>query len=180
MKIYTRSGDSGETSTLGPLRVPKDHIRIAAGGEVDELNAAIGCALTCNIAPEVAVVLSRVQNELLLLGMELSKTSTAELPNIEALTLEHVGRLEVDIDRLSRPLEEINEFILPGGDECAALLHLARAICRRAERAVVTLNREPGLPASCLGYMNRLSDLLYVMARYQNRHSGRHEVTWQK
>ncbi len=180
MKIYTRGGDTGETGTLGPERVPKDDPRMVACGDVDELNAAIGCALAGNISPEVAVVLKRVQNELFHLGMELAKTARDGQELACPLTLEHVGRLEVDIDRLSRHLEELSEFILPGGDACAAQLHLARTVCRRAERSIVALHRRSPLPASCLGYINRLSDLLFIMARYQNRHSGKNEDTWQK
>jgi cob(I)alamin adenosyltransferase len=180
MKIYTRGGDTGETGTLGPERVPKDDPRMVACGDVDELNAAIGCAMAGNISPEVAVVLKRVQNELFHLGMELAKTTRDGQELACPLTLEHVGRLEVDIDRLSRHLEELSEFILPGGDACAAQLHLARTVCRRAERSIVGLHRRNPLPAACLGYINRLSDLLFIMARYQNRHSGKHEDVWQK
>ncbi len=180
MKIYTRRGDTGETGILGSERIPKDDVRLEVCGNVDELNAAIGCALAGPVAPEVAVVLNRIQNELFALGARIASADQTVDPKIPELTLEHVGRLEVDIDRLSQDLPDLTEFIVPGGDNLAAHLHIARAICRRAERTVVTLARSIDVPPACLGYLNRLSDLLFVMARYQNRHVGRNDTTWVK
>lgn len=178
MKIYTRGGDKGETGTLGSERVPKNHIRMAACGDVDELNSVIGVVLAGQVAPEVAMVLQRVQPELFVLGAALAGTS-ADHPNIPRLTLEHVGRLEVDIDRLSANLEDLTAFIIPAGDLAACQLHFARAVCRRAERCIVSLSHEHELDPACLGYINRLSDLLFTMARYQNNYSGRSETLWQ-
>ncbi len=180
MKIYTRGGDGGETGTLGPERVDKDNIRMEALGNLDELNASIGCVMGSGLAPEIAMALGRVQHELFVVGAEVARTDAGRSAAIPRVTFEHVGRLEVDIDRLGQSLPELTEFILPGGDALAAALHLARAICRRAERSLVTLAREVELAPACLGYINRLSDLLFVMARYQNRHAGREDVVWQK
>lgn len=181
MSIYTRTGDGGETGTLGPDRIAKDDIRMVACGDLDELNSVIGCALAGAVAPEVAIVLKRVQKELFVLGVALAKTGprSQQTGNLPELTVEHIGRLEVDIDRLSVPLSEIKAFILPGGDQMAAHLHMARAVCRRAERSVVALARKSQLTPACIGYLNRLSDLLFTMARYQNRHTGRAETVWE-
>ncbi len=180
MKIYTRAGDGGETGTLGAERVPKDHVRISACGSLDELNATIGCALSLPVAEELASILKRVQRELFLLGAMTAQTDNRAVSSIPQITPEHISKLEGEIDSLEQSLPKLTHFILPGGDPAAATLHLARTVCRRAERSLVTLSRESELPEICLGYTNRLSDLLFVMARYQNQHAGRTDIIWEK
>lgn len=179
MKLYTRTGDSGETGLLGPERAPKNDIRLTACGDIDELNASLGLILAMRTAPEVGQVLERIQSELFVLGCEISSASeTRTSANLPCITAEQVTGLENDIDRLCQGLPELNNFILPGGDANSALLHLARTICRRAERSLVTLSQHYPVSAACGAYLNRLSDLLFAAARYQNHHDGRQDVIW--
>jgi cob(I)alamin adenosyltransferase len=178
-KLYTRKGDEGETSLGGGQRVAKDSTRVAAYGTVDELNAHLGAVLAHDLSPRLDGELRRIQNELFHLGSDLCflEEDKAEhtLPQIEA---RHIGQLEQTIDELLQVVGPLQNFILPGGSAGAAGLHVARTVCRRAERAVVTLARDEIIGAHVLHYLNRLSDLLYVMARYENKQRGVTEPLW--
>lgn len=177
--IYTRQGDKGETSLGGGQRVPKDAARVAAYGTVDELNSVIGVALAYGLAPRLTETLPVIQNELFHLGSDLAfreeDKQKHQLPQIEE---RHVQKLEELIDELNDIVGPLQNFILPGGSSGAAHLHVARTICRRAERATLTLAREEPIGAQVMAYLNRLSDLLFVMARYENKQRGITEPLW--
>jgi cob(I)alamin adenosyltransferase len=175
-RIYTRGGDAGETSLGDGARTPKYDARIAALGEVDEANAALGCARAGCIDPALVASLGMIQNELFDLGADLCVPSTDGRARLR-VTAAQVARLEAEIDAANERLAPLTSFVLPGGSETAARLHLARAVARRAERAVAALAaREPVNPAA-LAYINRLSDYLFVAARCAND-DGRGDVTW--
>jgi cob(I)alamin adenosyltransferase len=173
-KIYTRTGDSGTTGLADGSRVPKDGPRIEAIGAVDELNSCIGLVLTEALDQDLATLLTDVQHDLFDLGGELS------IPGSTYIQPDHIERLEIALDRLNMGLEPLKEFILPGGSPGAAACHLARTVCRRAERAVVTLASGEELSAYCQQYLNRLSDLLFVLCRVINRRAGYADVLWHK
>jgi cob(I)alamin adenosyltransferase len=178
-RIYTKSGDRGETGLGDGTRVPKDAPRVEAFGQVDELNAVIGLVLAnCPACPESAL-LRAIQNDLFDVGADLCiPPSDQEEPGkCLRVTAVQVERLEKAIDRLNDKLTPLNSFVLPGGMPAAAWLHLARTVCRRAERAVVTLMRTETVNAQVLIYLNRLSDLLFVLARVAND-GGRGDVLW--
>ncbi|MFN3979198.1 MAG: cob(I)yrinic acid a,c-diamide adenosyltransferase [Caldilinea sp.] len=179
-KIYTKKGDAGQTSLGGGQRVPKDHLRVTAYGTVDELNSQIGVALAIGLCQELTTVLAEIQNELFDLGSDLAfveeDKAVYKLPQIEA---RHIERLEDLIDEMTAALGPLENFILPGGSMGAAQLHVARTVCRRAERDVAALAREEAIGANALAYLNRLSDALFVMARYENFMKGVAEPLWQ-
>jgi cob(I)alamin adenosyltransferase len=173
-KITTRTGDSGETGLGDGSRVPKDHARVAALGEIDELNSALGLVLAEELPDTLRAALAEVQNDLLDLGGELS------IPGHALLEPERVAFLENETERSNRDLPPLKEFVLPGGTRAAAAAHLARTVCRRAERAVVTLGRTEAVRAVPRQYLNRLSDLLFVAARALNRVHGVADVQWRR
>lgn len=179
MKIYTRGGDRGETGLLGGGRVRKDDPRTEAYGTVDELNSWIGLARTEPLPAPVEAILAPVQNQLFRLGAQLSASKPGtQQPAIETA---HVETLETAIDAADAELPPLEQFILPGGTRGAALLHLARCVCRRAERRVVSLvQQEPAIGTLPIAYLNRLSDLLFVLARQVNFRAGQADVPWQK
>lgn len=178
-KIYTRKGDEGQTSLSGGQRVRKDALRVSAYGLVDELNSVLGIALAHGLSPRLAAVLPELQNELFHLGSDLSFVETDKakysVPQVEA---RHVTRLERLIDELNQIVGPLQNFILPGGSIGAAHLHHARTVCRHAERAVVSLAAEEPIGEQTLPYLNRLSDALFVMARYENHANGVAEPLW--
>ena len=178
-KVYTRTGDDGTTSLGGGERVPKDSLRIEAYGTVDELNSQIGAAIASGLDSALSEPLGSIQNDLFHLGSDLcvpeEDKSARPVPRIEA---RHVDPLERLIDRLSEELPPLENFVLPGGSPGAAQLHVARAVCRRAERLVVTLARNEPVGPQVIVYLNRLSDLLFVMARSENRRKGAPDVLW--
>jgi cob(I)alamin adenosyltransferase len=185
MKIYTKTGDDGSTGLFGGGRVAKDDARIEAYGTVDELNAVIGVARAALIAADVDEVLARVQNDLFVAGAELA-TPVEALTKLDQRSSRvgevHAARLEAAIDRFEERLQPLREFILPGGSAGGAALHFARTVCRRAERRVVTFR---GLHADAVSdavviYLNRLSDLLFVLAREANLAAGVADVPWRK
>ena len=181
MRIYTRTGDAGETGLFAGGRVPKDHPRVAACGDVDELNAALGMAMTVAPAADDRELLETIQRDLFTIGSELATPDPAKLA--QALSGPRVGEahvavLERAIDACEAALEPLRNFILPGGTPKAAAFHLARTVCRRAERAVVRLAHETSVSADILKYLNRLSDLLFVLARAANARAGVRDVTW--
>lgn len=176
MKIYTKTGDAGETGLFGGPRVRKDHVRIEAFGTVDELNSHLGVVRTLPAAPPFDPLLRRVQCELFDLGAQLATPDSTD----ERITGSHVAALEAEIDAHEATLEPLTCFILPTGTPLAAAIHVARTVCRRAERRVVTLAAEPGatIPANAIEYLNRLGDLLFVMARVANRRDGVSDDPW--
>jgi cob(I)alamin adenosyltransferase len=178
-KIYTKKGDEGQTSLGGGQRVAKDHLRVTAYGTVDELNSQIGVALAVGLCEPLAVLLPEIQNELFDLGSDLAFVEEDKalypLPQIEA---RHIERLENVIDEMMATVGALENFILPGGSLGAAQLHVARTICRRAERDVATLARTEQVGANVIAYLNRLSDALFVMARYENFMRGVPEPLW--
>ncbi|MBI2823204.1 MAG: cob(I)yrinic acid a,c-diamide adenosyltransferase [Planctomycetia bacterium] len=179
MKIYTKTGDAGQTGLFGGPRVRKDSLRIEAYGTVDELNAALGLARTETLPPDIDAILARVQNELFELGAELAS------PDAQAMgtaTLGHaqITVLETAIDRHEALLTPLKQFILPGGTRGASLVHLARTVCRRAERRLVALAAAESISPHLVVYLNRLGDLLFVLARGINHAEGKADVPWQK
>jgi cob(I)alamin adenosyltransferase len=175
-KIYTRGGDAGETSLGDAKRVSKLDARIAAFGTVDEVNAALGVVLAGECPDGLREVLERVQNELFDLGADLSVPIEHEARL--RVTQEQVDALERDCDRFNEELPELKSFVLPGGTESAALLHVARATCRRAEREAIAAAGAVGVNSLVLVYLNRLSDLLFILARAANAAGGRDEPLW--
>ncbi len=175
-RIYTRGGDRGRTGLADGRRVAKDDLRIEAIGAVDEANAAIGLARLYT-AGETDAILARIQNDLFDLGAGLARPKAEEAEGRLAVADSQVKRLEEEIDRLNAELEPLANFILPGGSPAAAHLHLARTVVRRAERRVVALARREAVEAAAVRYLNRLSDLLFVLARWLNRR-GRADVLW--
>ncbi|HEX6690978.1 MAG TPA: cob(I)yrinic acid a,c-diamide adenosyltransferase [Burkholderiales bacterium] len=171
-KITTRTGDAGETGLGDGARVPKDSARIHALGEVDELNSALGVVLAEELPEALRGVLLEAQHDLFDLGGELS------IPGHSMLREEQVARLEQALEAWNADLPALKEFILPGGSRAAAAAHLARAVCRRAERAVISLGRKEAIGEHARRYLNRLSDLLFVAGRVLNRHAGRGDVQW--
>jgi len=182
LKIYTRTGDGGDTGLFGGGRVPKDHRRVAAYGAVDELNAAIGLARALDPTALGDALLDDIQRDLFAIGGQLASPEPAKVAKAlakAALSDERVAALERAIDSTEATLSPLHGFILPGGTPKAAALHFARTVCRRAERCVVTLSREaPPIAPSILPYLNRLSDLLFVLARGANAAAGRADVAW--
>ncbi len=178
-RIYTRTGDDGTTALGSGERVSKTCPRVAAYGTIDELNAQLGVVLAVGPTEELVEPLRRIQNELLHAGAELcvpeSARATAPGPTIEK---RHVEELEKLIDRLNKTLPPLKNFVLPGGSPAAAHLHVARTVCRRAERAVIALTEREPIGKHVTSYLNRLSDALFVMARYQNKVAGADEPLW--
>lgn len=173
-RIVTRTGDAGSTGLGDGSRVPKDSARIEAIGAVDELNSTLGVLLAEDLPPRIAALVTDVQHDLFDLGGELS------IPGHAAVTDDHVGRLEAAVEDINADLGPLKEFILPGGSRAAALAHVARTVCRRAERALVHLAAAESVGDAARRYVNRLSDLLFVLARALNRAAGRADVPWQK
>jgi cob(I)alamin adenosyltransferase len=171
-KIYTRTGDDGTTGLGDGSRVKKTDRRIEAIGTVDELNSLLGLLLTHQMSDEIRASLTDIQHELFDLGGELS------IPGRSAIAAPQVKRLETMLDEFNADLPPLKEFILPGGSEASAVCHLARSVCRRAERRVVHLGQEEKINTAATQYLNRLSDLLFVLARVLNVHAGRTDVLW--
>ncbi len=167
-KVYTRTGDTGETSLVGGARVSKASIRVEAYGDVDEVNSIIGLARACVQDAEVDEVLGVIQNDLFTLGADLASPSGIDVPRIQASFVETLEELS---DRFLTELEPLKEFILPGGSQAGATLHLARTVARRAERRAVKLSEEEDVNGPAIVYLNRLSDLLFILARVMN-HRG--------
>lgn len=172
-KIYTRTGDEGETGLGDGRRVKKDHARVEAFGCVDELNSCIGLLLTQPLDEELRQAFTEIQHRLFDLGGELS------IPGYEVIQAHHVESLETRLDALNAGLSPLKEFILPGGCEAAARCHLARTVCRRAERRLVSLAEQDSINPGSLHFLNRLSDLLFVVSRVLNQRAGVPDVLWQ-
>ncbi len=173
-KIYTRTGDAGTTGLGDGKRVSKNSQRIHALGEVDEANSVLGLLLCEDLPEDIRALLTDVQHDLFDLGGEVC------IPGMSMITDKQVTKLETELDRLNEPLEPLKDFILPGGTRPAALAHHARTVCRRAERALVALAQDEQVNDGPRQYLNRLSDLLFVLGRALNRAGGRGDVLWQK
>lgn len=178
-KIYTKTGDDGSTALGSKQRVPKDHPRVRAYGTVDELNSVIGMALAHGLCAKLAAALPPIQNQLFHLGSDLSfPPEEAEEFKVPRIEQRHIDALESLIDEMNEELGPLENFILPGGSLGAATLQVARAVCRRAERRLVTLARQDSVRPESVTYVNRLSDALFVMARYENLQRGVSEPLW--
>lgn len=180
MKIYTKSGDKGETSLFGGERVRKDNDRIEAYGTVDELNASIGLAVANIRDSEILKTLRDVQRELFTVGSDLATPYDAKNNNVPRVNNEFIKNAEETIDLFNCKIPELKAFILPGGTKGAALLHYGRTVCRRAERKVLTLRNKENIGDKILVYLNRISDLLFVLARYENYVNDIPDTKWQK
>lgn len=180
MKIYTRGGDQGETGLIGGVRVPKDDIRVAAYGEVDELNAVLGVVIAHSADAQRNALLTDIQKDLFAIGAHLAdpRATIAGKKPKTALDDQHVRHLEQAIDEREARLEPLKTFLLPGGSVVGSCLHLARGVCRRAERHIVALHHESPVETVILIYVNRLADLLFVLAREANAQEGRSETPW--
>ena len=181
MKIYTRRGDQGGTDLFGGARVSKDHLRVEAYGAVDELNSTLGVCAAETDQSDLVERLKEIQGTLFDLGAYLAtpEARSRQKAKIPEPTAQGVERLEAWIDEFEKELDPLRRFILPGGSRAAAALHLARTVCRRAERRSVALHQTETLGDAALQYLNRLSDLLFVMARVENRRAGVSDVEWQ-
>lgn len=177
MKIYTKTGDTGETSLFGGQRVSKTNVRIEACGQVDELNSTLGLARSFGLTKVNETLLQRLQNELFVLGADLATPPSREA-KIERISEEYITFLESQIDGFQKELEPLKFFILPGGTSGASTLHLSRTVCRRAERACILCAETEDVSEFTVIYLNRLSDLLFVMTRYENKHAGISESRW--
>lgn len=181
MKIYTKTGDTGQTGLFGGPRVRKDNPRIEAYGTIDELNSVLGVTRAAGLPAEIDALVAQIQNELFSVGAELA-TPNPEAAGFRIIGPRHIAAVEQAIDRFESPLEPLKQFILPGGTSAAAALHLARTVCRRAERRVVTLAHDgsEGISAEIVIYLNRVSDLLFVLARAVNFDAREPDVPWVK
>lgn len=178
MRIYTRKGDSGETGLFGGERVSKSHVRVEAYGAVDELNAVLGLAVV-ELDDALAARLRAIQADLFAVGAHLAAAEAAQRQRkLPVLPSSRVSEMEAWMDELDASLPALKAFILPGGSRAAAALHLARTVCRRAERRVVGLLEHAGVDGSVVAYLNRLSDLLFVLAREANRRAGVDDELW--
>src|SRR5574341_1349988 len=180
--LYTRSGDAGTTALFGGRRVPKDSLRVEAYGAVDELNSTLGVAVSFIGQQKLALQLQEIQNELFNIGSELASEGgkAAEAGQMFKDPDAKIAALERLIDEHDAKVEPLRTFILPSGSRAGALLHLCRTVCRRAERAVVRLGREESVNPELVRYLNRLSDLLFVLARYVNKAARKPETPWRK
>lgn len=178
-KVYTRTGDDGTTALGGGQRLPKDALRIECYGTVDETNSVLGVVRASGVAQRLDAMLGRIQNELFHLGSDLCvlEDDKARMP-VPKIEPRHVEALEHDIDALQEDLAPLTNFVLPGGSPAAAHLHVARTVCRRAERLLTRLARDEKVGAFTVPYVNRLSDLLFVMARWENQAKSCGDVTW--
>jgi len=178
-KVYTRSGDKGETGLIGGVRVPKDDLRVQCYGSTDELSAYVGLARGVLDAEDpLGLLLLRLQNELFDLGSELATPPGKLIEGMRQAHAEDVVGLETLIDQYNEGLGKLESFILPGGGQVSCMLHLARTVCRRVERLMVTLDRRDRLREEAMQYINRLSDLLFVLARYAAQSQGESEALW--
>lgn len=183
-KLYTRTGDAGQTALFGGKRVAKDHPRVAAYGAIDELNSVLGAAASFLRQRKLASEIETIQNELFNIGAELSSDRPVrrgkQQPGVFQLDPARVRWLEALIDEYDAKVPPLRTFILPSGSTSAAMLHVARGVCRRAERELVTLSRTEKVNPDVLAYMNRLCDLLFALARYANKAARRRETPWRK
>ena len=178
-RIYTRTGDGGMTSLGSSERVSKDSLRVSAYGDIDELNSAIGLAVSLELESEIEDQLKRIQSELFNIGTELAYPNTDDANSLPQISQVHTDQLETDIDKMSELLGPLKNFILPGGSPGASALHVARSVCRRAERSIISLQQLEPVDSQIIIYINRLSDAFFVMARYENQLKDVPERLWE-
>ena len=176
MKIYTKTGDGGTTGLQGNSRVSKSHPRIIAYGTIDEANAVLGIVMTYKLDNDIAVLLNLIQNELFLVGADLSNSNLDDKKN--RVTSDMIYNLEKNIDKYEEELSPLTNFILPGGNVVAAQLHHVRTIIRRAETCIILLSEKEKINNNCIKYINRLSDLFFVLGRITNKRNGHNDVIW--
>jgi len=176
MKIYTKTGDDGNTGLQGNFRITKSHPRIISYGTIDEANAALGVVLVNSLDEDITEILTDIQNDLFLVGADLSNPNQNDVKN--RVTLDMVERLERHIDKFESELPSLTNFILPGGDNAAAQLHYVRTVVRRAETQVVQLSENNEINYNCIKYLNRLSDLFFVMGRLINKRKDKDDILW--
>lgn len=176
MKIYTKTGDDGNTGLQGNYRIAKSHPRIVSYGTVDEANAALGVVLTNSLDEDVRVILTEIQNDLFLVGADLSNPNLNDVKN--RVSLDMIEKLEKYIDKFELELPQLTNFILPGGEPSAAQLHYVRTVVRRAESQTVQLSEKDEINSNCIKYLNRLSDLFFVMGRLINKRKNREDMLW--
>ena len=176
MKIYTKTGDDGTTGLQGNSRVSKSHPRIIAYGTIDEANAVLGIVLSYELDEDIAMLLNLIQNELFIVGSDLSNTNLDDKKN--RVTSDMTDNLERSIDKYEEELPPITNFILPGGNIIASQLHHARTVIRRAETCVILLSKQEKINSNCIKYVNRLSDLFFVLGRVLNKRSGQKDIIW--
>ena len=176
MKIYTKTGDDGSTGLQGNYRIDKSHPRIISYGTVDEANAALGIVLTHSLDEDVESILTQIQNDLFVVGADLSNPNLNDAKN--RVSLEMIENLESHIDKFETELPQLTNFILPGGDASAAQLHYVRTVVRRAESQTVALSEKDEINSNCIKYLNRLSDLFFVMGRLINKRKDVPDVPW--
>ena len=173
-RIYTKTGDGGETGLAGGGRLKKNHYRIEAYGTIDELNAHLGNVRSKNPPAEIGIILERIQSSLFIIGGQVASSVATKIqiqPN-------DVAFLEVSIDEITEKLPPLKNFVLPGGSSISSELHIARTVCRRAERRIVSLDEKESIDPTILEFLNRLSDLLFVLARFANEQAGVKEIIW--
>jgi len=180
MKIYTKTGDLGQTSLFGGERVDKNNVRINAYGTIDELNSLLGLILTERVDEKTKNLLSHIQHILFVIGAELATPAEVKSSAILALSVDEIDFIEKSIDEIESFLSPLKNFILPGGTKSAALLHFARTVCRRAERNIVEIEECEKVDPNIIVYINRLSDLLFVIARFENHVTSTPEIEWKK
>lgn len=178
MKIYTKTGDRGETSLFAGGRVLKDHLRVEAYGTVDELNSVLGLARAHGVPAQAEAWLERIQNELFTVGADLATPLDAQADWLVRMDITPVEKLESEIDQMTAELPPLQNFILPGGTPAAAAIHVARTVCRRAERVCVSLSQVEQINLLVIQYLNRLSDFLFTLARWVNLQAGESETKW--
>ncbi len=178
VKIYTKTGDDGTTGLVGGKRVKKSNLRIIAYGAIDELNSSIGIVLSSSLDSDISELLTQIQNQLFVVGADLANPKLSDATN--RVSIDMVTFLEKYIDNFESELLPIAYFILPGGNQVASWLHLARAICRRAETSIASLSESEQINKTCQIYINRLSDLLFVIARVINKRSKIKDIAWKK
>ena len=177
MKIYTKTGDDGSTGLQGNLRIDKSHPRIISYGTIDEVNASLGIVLTNSLDADIINLLTKIQNDLFLLGSDLSNPNLNDIKN--RVSLEMITNLEQNIDKFETELTPLTNFILPGGDIAAAQLHYTRTVVRRSETLVVQLSEKDEINSNCIKYLNRLSDLFFVTSRLINKRKGKKDILWE-
>lgn len=176
MKIYTKTGDDGNTGLQGNYRISKSHPRISSYGAVDEANAALGIVLSNPLDDDMAKILTEIQNDLFLVGADLSNPNLNDIKN--RVSLEMIEKLEQHIDKFELELPPLTNFILPGGDSSAAQLHHVRTVVRRAESLTVKLSEKDEINSNCIKYLNRLSDLFFVLGRLINKRKNKDDIPW--
>lgn len=180
MKIYTKGGDKGKTSLFGGERVEKNNPRLEAYGTIDELNSILGFAIANELHSKTKNIILNIQNNLFVIGAELATPANVKSNAIKSIQSYEIKNIEDYIDEIELELKPLSSFILPGGSKSASLLHMARTVCRRAERRIIEVDLEEKINPDIIVYINRISDLLFVLARFENHSSSTPEIEWKQ